>query len=179
MPFEVFNVSEYIRKTCEENPEFRDLYIKMQPDEKIMRTFAGFRKDLTFKHKVKLLGFKKKKLQRIVADDIDSAKLKDLKKLADGMGKTLRIEFVPKEQAVREFMDELTEEGGESMDEMENTEMEMIKVCVEEFSRLQGWMEMAEKDSELYRSLKTRYRDLKVILTAMGVNVTELDTIRE
>ena len=170
MPFEVFNVSEYIRKTCEENPEFRDLYIKMQPDEKIMRTFAGFRKDLTFK---------KKKLQRIVADDIDSAKLKDLKKLADGMGKTLRIEFVPKEQAVREFMDELTEEGGESMDEMENTEMEMIKVCVEEFSRLQGWMEMAEKDSELYRSLKTRYRDLKVILTAMGVNVTELDTIRE
>ena len=108
MPFEVFNVSEYIRKTCEENPKFRDLYIKMQSDEKIMRTFAGFRKDLTFKEKAKLLGFKKKKLQRIVADDIDSAKLKDLKKLADGMGKTLRIEFVPKEQAVKEFMDELT-----------------------------------------------------------------------
>ena len=84
MPFEVFNVSDYLRKTCEENPKFRDLYIKMQPDEKIMRTFAGFRKDLTFKGKAKLLGFKKKKLQRIVADDIDSAKLKDLKKLADG-----------------------------------------------------------------------------------------------
>lgn len=45
-----------------------------------------------------------------MADDIDGAKLKDLKKLADGMGKTLRIEFVPKEQAVKEFMDELTEE---------------------------------------------------------------------
>lgn len=177
MPFEVFNVSEYIRKTCEENPKFRDLYIKMQPDEKIMHTFIGFRKDLTFKEKAKLLGFKKKKLQRIVADDIDSAKLKDLKKLADGMGKTLRIEFVPKEQAVREFMDELTEESGENMDEMDNKEM--IKVCVEEFSRLQGWMEMAEKNSELYRSMKTRYRDLKVILTAMGVNVLEVDTIRE
>ena len=118
MPFEVFNVNEYLRKTCEENPKFRDLYIKMQPDEKIMRTFAGFRKDLTFKEKAKRLGFKKKKLQRIVADDIDSAKLKDLKKLADGMGKTLRIEFVPKEQAVKEFMDELTEESGDSMDEM-------------------------------------------------------------
>ena len=177
MPFEVFNVSEYIRKTCEENPKFRDLYIKMQPDEKIMHTFIGFRKDLTFKEKAKLLGFKKKKIQRIVADDIDSAKLKDLKKLADGMGKTLRIEFVPKEQAVREFMDELTEESGENMDEMDNKEM--IKVCVEEFSRLQGWMEMAEKNSELYRSMKTRYRDLKVILTAMGVNVLEVDTIRE
>ena len=61
MPFEVFNVSEYIRKTCEEDPKFRDRYIKMQPDEKIMRTFAGFRKDLTFKEKAKLLGFKKKK----------------------------------------------------------------------------------------------------------------------
>lgn len=177
MPFEVFNVSDYIRKTCEENPKFRDLYIKMQPDEKIMRTFAGFRKDLTFKGKAKLLGFKEKKLQRIVVDDIDSAKLKDLKKLADGMGKTLRIEFVPKEQAVKEFMDELTEESGESMDEMDNKEM--IKVCVEEFSRLQGWMEMAEKNSELYRSMKMRYRDLKVILTAMGVNVLEVDTIRE
>ena len=177
MPFEVFNVSEYIRKTCEENPKFRDLYIKMQPDEKIMRTFAGFRKDLTLKEKAKLLGFKKKKLQRIVADDIDSAKLKDLKKLADGMGKTLRIEFVPKEQAVKELMDELTEESGDSMDEMDNKEM--MKVCVEEFSRIQGWMELAEKESALYESMKTRYRDLKVILTAMGVNVSEVDTIRE
>jgi len=61
MPFEVFNVSDYIRKTCEEDPKFRDRYIKMQPDEKITRTFAGFRKDLTFKEKAKLLGFKKKK----------------------------------------------------------------------------------------------------------------------
>jgi len=40
MPFEVFNVNEYLRKTCEENPKFRDLYIKMQPDEKIMRTIC-------------------------------------------------------------------------------------------------------------------------------------------
>ena len=86
MPIGVFNVNEYLRKTCEEDPKFRDLYIKMQPDEKIMRTFAGFRKDLTFKEKAKLLGFKKKKLQRIVADDSNSAKLKDLKKLADGTG---------------------------------------------------------------------------------------------
>lgn len=123
MPFEVFNVSDYIRKTCEEDPKLQDLYIKMQPDEKIMRTFAGFRKDLTFKEKAKLLGFKKKKLQRIVADDIDSVKLKDLKKLADGMGKTLRIEFVPKEQSIREFMDELMEESGENMNDMQNQEL--------------------------------------------------------
>lgn len=29
------------------------------------------------------------------------------------------------------------------------------------------------------KSMKTRYRDLKVILSALGVNVTELDTIKE
>ena len=61
------------------------------------------------------------------------------------------------------------------MEEMNN--QETIKICVEEFSRLQEWMEMAEKESALYKSMKTRY--LKVILSALGVNVTELDTIKE
>lgn len=102
----------------EEDPKLREEYVKGQLDQQIMIAFAGFRQDLTFKEKAKLLGFKKKKLQRIVADDPDSAKLKDLKKLADRMGMTLRLEFVPKEQAEKEFMDELTEESGESMDEM-------------------------------------------------------------
>ena len=32
---------------------------------------------------------------------------------------------------------------------------------------------------EEMNSMKTRYRDLKVILSGMGVNVTELDVIRE
>ena len=63
------------------------------------------------------------------------------------------------------------------MEEMNN--QETIKICVEEFSRLQEWMEMAEKESALYKSMKTRYRDLKVILSDLGVNVTELDTIKE
>ena len=61
----------------------------------------------------------------------------------------------------------------------ETNNQETIKICVEEFSRLQEWMEMTEKNSALYKSMKTRYRDLKVILSALGVNVTELDTIRE
>ena len=89
----------------EEDPKLREEYVKGQLDQQIMIAFAGFRQDLTFKEKAKLLGFKKKKLQRIVADDPDSAKLKDLKKLADRMGMTLRLEFVPKEQAEKEFMD--------------------------------------------------------------------------
>lgn len=156
MPFEVFNVSEYIRKTCEENPKFRDLYIKMQPDEKIMRTFAGFRKDLTFKEKAKLLGFKKKKLQRIVVDDIDSAKLKDLKKLADGMGKTLRIEFVPKEQAVKEFMDELTEESGDSMDEM-MTDLQFKDNLRKELIMYKEYLELLEEGNT--DKLKKKFQD--------------------
>ena len=156
MPFGVFNVNEYLRKTCEENPKFRDLYIKMQPDEKIMRTFAGFRKDLTFKEKAKLLGFKKKKLQRIVVDDIDSAKLKDLKKLADGMGKTLRIEFVPKEQAVKEFMDELTEESGDSMDEM-MTDLQFKDNLRKELIMYKEYLELLEEGNT--DKLKKKFQD--------------------
>lgn len=156
MPFEVFNVSDYIRKTCEEDPKFRDRYIKMQPDEKIMRTFAGFRKDLTFKQKAKLLGFKKKKLQRIVADDIDSAKLKDLKKLADGMGKTLRIEFVPKEQAIMEFMDELMEESGDSMDEM-MTDLQFKDNLRKELIMYKEYLELLEKGN--MDKLKKKFQD--------------------
>lgn len=58
------------------------------------------------------------------------------------------------------------------------TEKEMVKISIEEFSRVQDWMQLAEKDSEVYKSLKKRYIDLKVILTASGVNLTELDRIK-
>jgi len=63
------------------------------------------------------------------------------------------------------------------MEELNN--QETIKICVEEFSRIQEWMMMADKETPLYKSMKVRYRDLKVILTALGVNVTELDVVRE
>lgn len=59
------------------------------------------------------------------------------------------------------------------------TEKEMMQRNVEDFSRVQDWMELAEKDSEVYRAMKKRYNDLKVILTASGINLTELDRIRE
>lgn len=59
------------------------------------------------------------------------------------------------------------------------TEKEMMKISVEEFSRIQDWMELAEKDSAVYQSLKKRYIDLKVILTSSGINLTEIDRIKE
>lgn len=40
-------------------------------------------------------------------------------------------------------------------------------------------MQLADKESEVYLSLKKRYMDLKVILTAFGINLTEIDRIKE
>lgn len=59
------------------------------------------------------------------------------------------------------------------------TEGEMLKLSVEEFSRIQRYMSLAEKDSEVYKAMKERYIDLKVILSASGINMTELDRIKE
>ncbi|MCI8814331.1 MAG: hypothetical protein HFH60_02165 [Lachnospiraceae bacterium] len=59
------------------------------------------------------------------------------------------------------------------------TEKEMIKMTIEEFERLQDYMISTEKDSESYRKMKRRYIALKVILTSSGINLTELDFIKE
>lgn len=59
------------------------------------------------------------------------------------------------------------------------TEKEMIKVSIEEFSRLQNYMLAAEKDSNSYKLMKDRYIELKVILTTFGINLTEIDKIKE
>ena len=40
-------------------------------------------------------------------------------------------------------------------------------------------MEVADKDSEVYRRMKWRYIELKAILSDAGVNLTELDHIKE
>lgn len=58
------------------------------------------------------------------------------------------------------------------------SEKEMLKISIEEFSRVQDWMELAEKGSAVYGSLRKRYIELKVILTASGINLTELDRIQ-
>ncbi len=59
------------------------------------------------------------------------------------------------------------------------TEGEMLKLSVEEFSRLQDYMLSSEKDSDAYRKMKRRYIELKVILSSSGVNLSELDMIKE
>lgn len=59
------------------------------------------------------------------------------------------------------------------------TEGEMLKLSVEEFSRIQRYMMLAEKNSDVYKAMKERYIDLKVILSSSGVNLTEIDRIKE
>ncbi|MEZ3488233.1 MAG: hypothetical protein K1W22_17040 [Lachnospiraceae bacterium] len=59
------------------------------------------------------------------------------------------------------------------------SDKEMLKVSVEEFSRLQDYMQECDKESTVYKKMKRRYIELKVILTASGINLTELDFIKE
>lgn len=59
------------------------------------------------------------------------------------------------------------------------SEKEMLQKNVEEFSRLQRYMHLSDKDSEAYREMHERYVELKVILTASGINLTELDRIKD
>ena len=60
------------------------------------------------------------------------------------------------------------------------TEKEMLKISIEEFSRIQRFMLLTEdKNSKAYKAMKERYIDLKVILTSSGINITELDRIKE
>ncbi len=65
------------------------------------------------------------------------------------------------------------------MEVVEMTEKEMIKISVEEFAQLQNYMLLVDKESEAYKTMKVRYNTLKVILTTSGVNLTEIDRIKE
>ncbi len=56
---------------------------------------------------------------------------------------------------------------------------EMLLKNIEDFSRVQDWMQLAEKDSKVYKAMRRRHVELKVILTASGINRTELDIIKE
>lgn len=58
------------------------------------------------------------------------------------------------------------------------TEKEMIQKNIEEFSRLQDYMTEDGKDAKAYNTMLKRYKDLKAILQASGVNITEIDRIK-
>lgn len=58
-------------------------------------------------------------------------------------------------------------------------EKEQMQKNIEEFERLQDYMISTDKESEGCQKMKRRYLALKVILTTLGINFTELDIIKE
>ena len=61
------------------------------------------------------------------------------------------------------------------------SQADIIRDSINEFSRIQDWMILAKKnnDIETYEQIRKRYIELKVILTAFGINLAELDVIKE
>lgn len=58
---------------------------------------------------------------------------------------------------------------------------EIIERSINEFQKVQAHMLIAreEKATKTYASLKKDYRSLKAVLTSLGVNLTDIDEIKE
>ena len=67
----------------------------------------------------------------------------------------------------------------EIMEEMNNAEI--IKNAMDEFEMIQRYMALAKKENatETYSELKNRYLLLKALLNSLGVNLTDIDKIKE
>ena len=66
-------------------------------------------------------------------------------------------------------------------DIMPNTHLEITQKAMEDFKKIQRHMLIARKENatETYESLKEEYVYLKSFLNVAGVNLTELDKIKE
>ena len=57
---------------------------------------------------------------------------------------------------------------------------DIIKDSITEFSRLQDWMlPIKEIAPDTYASMHKRYLELKVTLSSLGVNLTEIDRVKD
>ena len=67
----------------------------------------------------------------------------------------------------------------EVMEEMNSAEI--IKNAMDEFEMIQRYMFLAKKENatETYAELKNRYLLLKALLNSLGVNLTDIDKIKE
>lgn len=59
--------------------------------------------------------------------------------------------------------------------------LEIAKAAIDDFKKIQRYMLLAKKENatETYAELKDEYISLKAILNVAGVNLTELDKIKE
>ena len=65
------------------------------------------------------------------------------------------------------------------MVEMNNAEI--IKNVLDDFNKIQDYMVLAKSENatKTYERLKKEYLSLKALLNVLGVNLTELDIIKE
>lgn len=61
------------------------------------------------------------------------------------------------------------------------TNMELVKSALDEFRKVQRYMLLAKKENatETYAELKDEYISLKAVLNVAGVNLTDIDKIKE
>lgn len=57
----------------------------------------------------------------------------------------------------------------------------VVKAAIDDFKEIQGYMLLARKENatETYAALKKKYLSLKAILNVCGVNMTDIDEIKE
>ena len=61
------------------------------------------------------------------------------------------------------------------------TDVEVAKAALDDFKKIQKYMILAKKENatETYAELKEEYLTLKAILNVCGVNLTDIDKIKE
>lgn len=66
-------------------------------------------------------------------------------------------------------------------DDMPSTNLEIAKIAIDDFKEIQRYMILAKKENatETYAELKEKYLSLKAILNVAGVNLTDIDKIKE
>lgn len=59
--------------------------------------------------------------------------------------------------------------------------LEIIKAAIDDFKKIQDYMAVAKEENAMrtYAKLKDEYLSLKAILQVAGVNLTDIDKIKE
>ena len=93
------NFKEY-KKELMKNPEFVKAYEELQPEMDIIKAIidARIKQNLSQKELSKLTGINQSEISKLENGERNPS-IKLLQRLADGMGLTLKISFVPKAQA--------------------------------------------------------------------------------
>ena len=64
---------------------------------------------------------------------------------------------------------------------MPSTNLEIAKTAIDDFKEIQRYMAIAKEENAVktYAELKKKYLSLKAILNVAGVNLTDIDRIKE